>query len=62
MNENEKVANLINSVGVLAELTKMHYDAFLAVGFNEVQSLTLAVEILKEAMRTNSLNREEDYD
>lgn len=62
MDGNEYVNHLIESVGALAELTKIHYDAFLAVGFTEAQSLALAVEILKEAMRNNSSTQEKDYD
>lgn len=57
---NEDLRNLMNAVGALSELAKMHYDSLMAVGFNDQQALYLVGKILGAAMRMNG--GKDDYD
>ena len=56
MTPDDKIKNLIESIGAISEVTKLWYDSFLSRGFSESQALYLAIEILKDQLKqTNEI-------
>lgn len=48
---NEKLKEFFTGLGVLAEVTKASYDAFVKAGFDAGQSLCLASEFMKASLQ-----------
>lgn len=48
-----RIQALINGAGAIAELMRIHYDAFIKVGFNETQSLILASRLMEISVLKN---------
>ncbi len=46
----EQLKNLINAAGVMAEMTKVQYDAMLNAGFDEGKALYLSAEFMKKLL------------
>ena len=56
----DKINALINSAGAIAELTKIHYDAYLKAGFDETQALCLASRLMEIAFLKTMNNAEQE--
>lgn len=52
----DKVKELINGFGVIAELVKIQYDSFEKAGFSHNDALYLSATYLKQLLEAN-LNR-----
>lgn len=62
MNEKDELAgksvqDFINGIGVIAETTKLHYDALLKVGFTRQNALYLTGEFMKIMVKTGKDDR-----
>jgi hypothetical protein len=53
---NEKVQNLIQAAGALAEVAKISYDSFRTSGFTSSQALTLTQTVLCTQMQIAAMN------
>ena len=58
---NEKIQELLNAVGAMAEMCKASYDSFIAAGFASPQAMMLTQTFLQTSLRMNQgRSRDED--
>lgn len=57
---NEELKNLINAVGVLAEMMRLLREELYKNGFNRQETLYLVAEFMKSQLKTNNNNQEEN--
>lgn len=48
---NEKIQELLNAVGAMAEVCKASYDSFVGAGFTPLQALQLTQTFLSATLR-----------
>ena len=56
----EDLSNLIQSVGALAEMTAIFYNALLDAGLSEDVAVTLTAKMLGQVIRPNGNTKKED--
>ena len=56
----EELKNLINAVGALAELMRLFRDELLKNGFSNQETMYLVGEFMKNQLKTNNNNQEEN--
>ena len=56
----EDLSNFIQSVGVMAEMTAIFYNALLDAGLSEDVAVTLTAKTISEAIRSNGSTKKED--
>ena len=60
MDISEQIKNLINAAGVLAEMTKVQYDAMINAGFDDGKALYLSAEFMKKLLEMSRDNEKRD--
>lgn len=54
MSPEDKLRDLIVSVGSITEMCKLFYDSYIAQGFTDSQAITLTSQILRSLFSPNS--------
>lgn len=56
----EDLSNFIQSVGAMAEMTAIFYNALLDAGLSEDVAVTLTAKMIGEVLRSNGSTKKED--
>lgn len=56
----DNLSNFIQSVGVMAEMTAIFYNALVDAGLSEDIAVTLTAKMIGEVLRSNGSTKKED--